>query len=70
MLFALRYQKTQQANIANLINLLLENGVSREDARVCRVFFRNLPERLAHFVHDTLARLRVSQHCRCRPAPG
>lgn len=34
MMYALRYQKTQAANIANLINLLLANGVSREDARV------------------------------------
>lgn len=41
MLFALRYQKTQTANIASLINLMLSNGVSREDARVryeCRNF--------------------------------
>lgn len=38
MLFALRYQKTQTANIANLINLMLSNGVSREDAKVrCNV---------------------------------
>lgn len=37
MLYALRYQKTQTANIASLINLMLENGVSREDAKVCRV---------------------------------
>ena len=34
MLFALRYQKTQTTNIANLINLMLSNGVSREDAKV------------------------------------
>ena len=34
MLFALRYQKTQTANIASLINLMLSNGVSREDAKV------------------------------------
>ncbi|PPQ72304.1 hypothetical protein CVT24_004581 [Panaeolus cyanescens] len=34
MLYALRYQKTQTANIATLINLLLNNGVSREDARL------------------------------------
>lgn len=34
MLFALRYQKTQTANIANLINQLLENGVPRDDAKV------------------------------------
>ena len=34
MLYALRYQKTQTANIAALINLMLANGVSREDARV------------------------------------
>ncbi|KIY45631.1 Sec1-like protein [Fistulina hepatica ATCC 64428] len=34
MLFALRYQKTQTANIASLINLALDNGVSREDARL------------------------------------
>jgi hypothetical protein len=34
MLFALRYQKTQTANIANLINLMLSNGVSREEEDV------------------------------------
>jgi hypothetical protein len=40
MLFALRYQKTQTANIANLINLMLTNGVSREDAKVrCNMEF-------------------------------
>ena len=34
-LYALRYQKSQAANnIASLINLMLENGVGREDARV------------------------------------
>ncbi|KAJ7928017.1 Sec1-like protein [Mycena leptocephala] len=33
ILYALRYQKTQTSNIASLINLLLSNGVSREDAR-------------------------------------
>ncbi|KAF8807133.1 Sec1-like protein [Phlegmacium glaucopus] len=37
MLFALRYQKTQTANIASLINLMLANGVSREDARLVYV---------------------------------
>jgi hypothetical protein len=39
ILYALRYQKTQQTSIANLINLLLSNGVSREDARVCGLAF-------------------------------
>lgn len=34
ILYALRYQKTQTSNIAALINLLLSNGVSREEARV------------------------------------
>ena len=34
MLYALRYQKTQAQNVTSLINLMLENGVSREDARV------------------------------------
>ncbi|KAG6918769.1 hypothetical protein DXG01_011960 [Tephrocybe rancida] len=37
-LYALRYQKTQTSNIATLINLLLENGVPREDARLVYVF--------------------------------
>lgn len=37
MLFALRYQKTQTSNIANLINLMLANGVPREDAKVCHL---------------------------------
>lgn len=34
MLYALRYQQTQTANIATLINLMLAHGVSREDAKV------------------------------------
>ena len=34
VLYALRYQKSQAQNVASLINLMLENGVSREDARV------------------------------------
>ncbi|KAJ7069672.1 Sec1 family-domain-containing protein [Mycena amicta] len=38
MLYALRYQKTQTSNIASLINLLLSNGISREDARLVYVF--------------------------------
>ncbi|KAG6857135.1 hypothetical protein H0H87_008705 [Tephrocybe sp. NHM501043] len=38
ILYALRYQKTQTNNIASLINLLLENGVSREDAKLVYVF--------------------------------
>ncbi len=38
ILYALRYQKLQTSNIASLINLMLANGVSREDARV-RSFF-------------------------------
>ncbi|KAL7280139.1 hypothetical protein ACG7TL_006557 [Trametes sanguinea] len=33
MLYALRYQKSQAQNVASLINLMLENGVSREDAK-------------------------------------
>lgn len=37
ILYALRYQKTQAQNVASLINLMLENGVSREDARVSPV---------------------------------
>jgi len=38
ILYALRYQKTQTSTIASLINLLLSNGVSREDARLVYVF--------------------------------
>ncbi|KAJ6585117.1 Sec1 family-domain-containing protein [Mycena capillaripes] len=38
ILYALRYQKTQTSNIASLINLLLSNGVSKEDARLVYVF--------------------------------
>ncbi|TRM64040.1 Sec1-like protein [Schizophyllum amplum] len=38
ILYALRYQKTQTVNIASLINLLLANGVPREDARLVYVF--------------------------------
>lgn len=34
ILYALRYQKTQASNIASLINLILQNGVRREDARL------------------------------------
>ncbi|TEB18404.1 Sec1-domain-containing protein [Coprinellus micaceus] len=37
MLYALRYQKTQTNNIASLINLLLENGISAEDAKLVYV---------------------------------
>jgi hypothetical protein len=37
MLYALRYQQSQTANIATLINLMLANGVSREEARVRRL---------------------------------
>ncbi|KAG6814251.1 hypothetical protein H0H92_015366 [Tricholoma furcatifolium] len=37
MLYALRYQTTQTSNIATLINLLLTNGISREDARLVYV---------------------------------
>lgn len=43
-LYALRYQKTQTANIASLINLLLSNGVPQEDARVsCFIVLRSFP---------------------------
>ncbi|KAJ7644229.1 Sec1-like protein [Roridomyces roridus] len=38
ILYGLRYQKTQTSNIASLINLLLANGVPREDARLVYVF--------------------------------
>ena len=38
MLYALRYQKTQTPNIASLINLMLANGVPREDAKVQPIF--------------------------------
>ncbi|KAI0074122.1 Sec1-domain-containing protein [Panus rudis PR-1116 ss-1] len=38
ILYALRYQKTQANNVASLINLMLENGVSREDAKLVYVF--------------------------------
>ncbi|KAL5501556.1 VPS45 [Sanghuangporus vaninii] len=34
ILFALRYQKSKANDIANLINLLLENGVPAEDAKL------------------------------------
>jgi hypothetical protein len=37
ILYALRYQKTQTSNIVSLINLMLSNGVSREDAQVRRL---------------------------------
>ncbi|KAL4063304.1 Sec1-like protein [Scleroderma yunnanense] len=38
ILYALRYQKTQTSSIASLINLLLVNGVSKEEARLVYVF--------------------------------
>ncbi|CCM04124.1 uncharacterized protein FIBRA_06285 [Fibroporia radiculosa] len=38
ILYALRYQKMQSHNVASLISLMLENGVSREDARLVYVF--------------------------------
>lgn len=34
ILYALRYQKSKANDITGLINLLLENGITREDARV------------------------------------
>ncbi|VDC00704.1 unnamed protein product [Peniophora sp. CBMAI 1063] len=34
ILYALRYQKQRASDIANLINLALQNGVTREDARL------------------------------------
>ncbi|KAH8114481.1 Sec1 family-domain-containing protein [Phellopilus nigrolimitatus] len=34
ILFALRYQKTKANDIANLINLMLENGVKNQDAKL------------------------------------
>jgi len=43
MLYALRYQKTQTANIASLINFLLANGVSREEAKVSCLFLQMDP---------------------------
>ena len=36
ILYAFRYQKSQANNVASLINLMLENGVNREDAKVRR----------------------------------
>ncbi|GBE83113.1 Vacuolar protein sorting-associated protein [Sparassis crispa] len=38
ILYALRYQKTHANNVALLINLMLENGVQRENARLVYVF--------------------------------
>lgn len=43
MLYALRYQKTNTANIAALINLMLANGVSRDDAKVCSIYNNGKP---------------------------
>ena len=37
ILFALRYQKTRANDIANLISLMLENGVSHDDAKVSQL---------------------------------
>ncbi|KAL4249081.1 STXBP/unc-18/SEC1 family protein [Abortiporus biennis] len=37
VLYALRYQKTHANNVAALITLMLENGVSREDAKLVYV---------------------------------
>ncbi|EPS97074.1 hypothetical protein FOMPIDRAFT_1129308 [Fomitopsis schrenkii] len=37
VLYALRYQKSQANNVASLINLMLENGVNREDAKLVYV---------------------------------
>ena len=36
ILYALRFQKQRASDIANLINLALQNGVKREDARVSK----------------------------------
>lgn len=37
MLYALRHQKSNTSNIAALVNLMLENGVSQEDAKLVYV---------------------------------
>lgn len=59
ILFALRYQKTQTSNIASLINLMLANGVSREDARV-GLFLLPLLQRSLNYMP---ARLCVPEYC-------
>lgn len=38
ILYALRYQKTKANDIANLIDLMLKNGVNREDGKVSDIF--------------------------------
>ena len=35
ILYALRYQKSRANDIANLVNLLLKEGMKREDVQVC-----------------------------------
>jgi hypothetical protein len=60
ILFALRYQKTQTGNIASLINLMLANGVSREDAKVC-----SLSAVLYAILTQIQARLCVPEHSWC-----
>jgi hypothetical protein len=37
MLYALRYQKQQANNIATLISSLVEQGVSKEEAKVINI---------------------------------
>lgn len=58
-LYALRYQKTKANDIANLINLMLQNGVKREDARVS-LAVSNPQVGLTWIL--SIARIRVLEH--------
>lgn len=64
ILYALRYQKTQTANIASLIKLMLENGVSREDAQV----LRTSPHFSDHILIELPVGVRLPQRRWCRSA--
>lgn len=67
MLYALRYQKTQANSVASLINLALEHGVSREDARVSPVLD---PYIISLTLRLILAGLRDFEYRRLRSTPG
>lgn len=51
ILYALRFQKQRASDIANLINLALQNGVKREDARVSS---RSIFPRIISRLNDTV----------------
>lgn len=68
ILYALRYQKTQTSNIAALINLLLSNGMSREEARVS--FALEELHKICTYTYSFSASLRFFERRRIRSTTG